>query len=269
MKKDDIIFLKNLQHELNNQPTDGNADPIFWGITEEQEVSAYPGCGDNYIIRYNGDIYREKDITKLKAILIKDNAFYDEDGVFYDEDGDISTLVGIYDNVDIECNEIEIFEYTNEQVLSHNTGAFLTKKACQDYIDKFGYNHRKPHTYAMTAFRNFELKRLLEILKTIDLSIESPDDKINLLSENEKEHIYRQQLNDYQLLDARIHYENYCSFYEDHCNYYGNNIDKSLFKLDEKTCQDLVDMFNAKRDCNVAENDTWKNTIEDYFNDLK
>ena len=47
------------------------------------------------------------------------------------------------------------------------TGAFLTKRACKNYIERYGYNHNDPHTYAMTAYRNFELVRLLNILKTI------------------------------------------------------------------------------------------------------
>ena len=49
------------------------------------------------------------------------------------------------------------------------TGAFITKRACKNYIEKYGYNHNDPHTYAMTAYRNFELGRLLKILKTIKL----------------------------------------------------------------------------------------------------
>ena len=47
------------------------------------------------------------------------------------------------------------------------TGAFLTKRACKEYIKKYGYNHNDPHTYAMTAYRNFELEKLLKILKTM------------------------------------------------------------------------------------------------------
>ena len=31
------------------------------------------------------------------------------------------------------------------------------KKMIAD-IKKYGYNHKKPHTYAMTAFRNYDLK---------------------------------------------------------------------------------------------------------------
>ena len=41
--------------------------------------------------------------------------------------------------------------------------------ACKEYIEKCHYNHSKPHTYAMTAYRNFELERLLNILKTMEL----------------------------------------------------------------------------------------------------
>lgn len=45
--------------------------------------------------------------------------------------------------------------------------------AKKEYIKKYSYNHRNPHTYAMTAYRNFELERLLNILKTIDLKDEA------------------------------------------------------------------------------------------------
>lgn len=34
MTKEDIEFLRDLQHELNTQPNDGNADPVFWGIIQ-------------------------------------------------------------------------------------------------------------------------------------------------------------------------------------------------------------------------------------------
>ena len=53
--------------------------------------------------------------------------------------------------------------------VSEETGAFLTKRACQEYICRYGYNHSRPHTYAMTAYRNYELARLLKILKTMEI----------------------------------------------------------------------------------------------------
>lgn len=30
----DYDFLKDLQHELNTQTNDGNADPVYWGVME-------------------------------------------------------------------------------------------------------------------------------------------------------------------------------------------------------------------------------------------
>jgi hypothetical protein len=34
ISRDDYEFLKGLQHELNTQTTDGNAQPVFWGVSE-------------------------------------------------------------------------------------------------------------------------------------------------------------------------------------------------------------------------------------------
>ena len=33
----DYDFLKDLQNELNTQSTDGNAQPVFWGVAETVE----------------------------------------------------------------------------------------------------------------------------------------------------------------------------------------------------------------------------------------
>ena len=108
-------FLKELQHELLTQPTDGQASPKFWGIMEEREVGVPDGCGDGRI--YMGD--------------------------------------GVVITVD------------KKSELSTYTGAFLTKRACKEYIDKYGYNHANPHTFAMTAIRNPEYETLINILETM------------------------------------------------------------------------------------------------------
>ena len=34
ISQEDYEFLKNLQNELNVQGNDGNADPVYWGISE-------------------------------------------------------------------------------------------------------------------------------------------------------------------------------------------------------------------------------------------
>lgn len=37
------------------------------------------------------------------------------------------------------------------------------------YIENFGYNHNDPKTYCMHAFRNFELEKLINIIKKINI----------------------------------------------------------------------------------------------------
>jgi len=44
---------------------------------------------------------------------------------------------------------------------------FKRKKNAELECLRDAYNHSQPRTYAMTAYHNFELERLLNILKTI------------------------------------------------------------------------------------------------------
>ena len=69
------------------------------------------------------------------------------------------------------CGDCSKIVYDVDE-LCRFTGAFITKRACKEYVEKYAYNHSQPRTYAMTAYRNFELERLLNILKTIDLKDE-------------------------------------------------------------------------------------------------
>ena len=57
ISKEDFEFLKDLQHELNTQPNDGNADPVFWGVLESEEVGVPDGCGDPYITYDDGTFF--------------------------------------------------------------------------------------------------------------------------------------------------------------------------------------------------------------------
>lgn len=161
-------FLKELQHELLTQPTDGQADPKFWGIMEEREIGVPDGCGDARI--YMGD--------GVVATLKEAVAYVDEwlEGC-YDPEGDVKNDweeidKGCADDVveflktyiDTQCRIVWV---DNRSELSTYTGAFLTKRACKEYIEKYGYNHSKPHTFGMTAIRNPEYETLVNILKTM------------------------------------------------------------------------------------------------------
>lgn len=164
--QEDYEFLKELQHELNTQSTDGNAQPVFWGVMEEKETYVPDDCGEYKVINYDdGRWTLEEAIEYVDSII---------DGYAEDIQNDWkelnkSYIWDVYNFMEKKLDEVSLglFDVMKENVLSRNTGAFLTKRACKNYIEKYAYNHNNPHTYAMTAYRNFELERLLNILKSI------------------------------------------------------------------------------------------------------
>lgn len=163
----DYSFLKELQHELNTQTNDGNADPVYWGVIETREEPAPEDCGEARIYNCDGD---GSVMTLDEVVRWVEDRLEDRDLIHIwdtlDRD-DIDTVLDfIHDEMGIEVASVVWTEEHSR--VSEDTGAFLTKRACQEYISKFGYNHSHPHTYAMTAYRNFELERLLKILKCID-----------------------------------------------------------------------------------------------------
>lgn len=161
---EDYEFLKDLQHELNTQENDGNADPVYWGVMEHRMEPAPEGCGDPVVYMGDGTVMTTEEAVQYVEENISDyseetqEAWKDVDKNWMD---DVVTF--IHDEMDIrECR----VEWQEEKAfISQETGAFITKRACKEYIKKCHYNHSKPHTYAMTAYRNFELERLLKILR--------------------------------------------------------------------------------------------------------
>jgi len=168
LRQEDLDFLKELQHELLTQDNDGTADPLYWGVMEEETVGVPDGCGDPII--YMGD-----GVTMDVDEAVK----YIEEGYLKDLDeanreewnentdkGCMDDVVYFMNNV-LDWRDVRIVWQEKQEVISRETGAFLTKRACKEYIQKCGYNHTNPHTYAMCAYRNYELDRLLKILKTM------------------------------------------------------------------------------------------------------
>ena len=172
LSEEDYEFLKNLQYELNVQAHDGNAEPVFWGVSEVyEEFRGESGeyGGEPYIRFDDGKYSLEEAIEEVECAL--------------------NTEENEYANVKDEWNEVdksdphEVRDFMAERMgwdniyeviyvekvrrVNENTGAFLTKKACKEYIKKYRYNHNEPQAYAMTAYRNFELDRLLNILKNL------------------------------------------------------------------------------------------------------
>lgn len=166
LSEKDYEFLKELQKELNTQPNDGNAQPVYWGIMETKEVGVPECCGEPKI--YFGDgAYGD---TKEACRLIEDYFQYYDDSIMDDwaevDKEDMNALVD-FAHEHYKWYDWRIVYLDEKQSLAEDTGMFLTKKACKAYIDRFAYNYSKPRTYAMTAYRNNEYDNLLRILKSI------------------------------------------------------------------------------------------------------
>lgn len=168
LSQDDAKFLRDLQNELLTQPNDGNAAPVYWGVIETREEPAPEDCGGARIYNCNGDC---SVMTLDEVVRWVEDRLEDRDLIHIwdtlDRD-DIDTVLDfIHDEMGIK--EASVVWTEEHSRVSEETGAFLTKRACQEYISRYGYNHSRPHTYAMTAYRNYELARLLKILKAMEI----------------------------------------------------------------------------------------------------
>lgn len=169
LPKEDYEFLKELQHELNTQETDGQADPVYWSVMEKREVLTRNYNGEPRV-QYDDGAYSLEELLDLVKENIDD---YDQEikdewkEVDKEEISDVAHFVCErmgYDN--IYCDDI--YYVTEEDHISQFSGAFLTKRACKQHIETNKYHYDQPRTYANTAYRNYELERLLKILKTME-----------------------------------------------------------------------------------------------------
>lgn len=164
ISEEDYEFLKDLQHELNTQENDGQADPIYWSVMDYITEGVPDGCGDAYVYMGDGCTMSLEEAVQYVDENLRD---YREELREKWEDVDKNCMNSVVDFIheDMEIRECRVVWMQEKEFISHETGAFLTKRACKEYIKLFHYNHSKPHTYAMTAYRNFELERLLKILR--------------------------------------------------------------------------------------------------------
>ena len=178
MKKEDIKFLKELQHEMLTQDHVCQANPRFWVVM--QEVKDYwvnDGADGIFINSHNdGETVFEGSIEELTEWIKKlDNVFYCNFNVCYVEFkygeeeytiGDTSDLQSFLDEYDE--NNYSVGEYRIREEIIPNT-MFLTLRECKEHIKANSYHYNKSvHSYAMTAWRSPQVQRLYEILEKTD-----------------------------------------------------------------------------------------------------
>lgn len=165
MKKDDIDFLRELQHELNTQEHDCQAAPRYWGICQEKYELLPEGFGDDCLL-YDGEMY---DLDDFVTFLYENG--YDEG---HEEEWGNVDKKDVVDVISFACDVHGMDVYAvsrtlNDTHIDHDSNVFLTKRACKKHIAQNGYHYSKPRPYAMTAWRNPEFERLINILQTMNI----------------------------------------------------------------------------------------------------
>lgn len=169
VSQEDYEFLKELQHELNTQDTDCQADPIYWSVMEKREVLALDGEGEPCIPYDDGAYTLEELIEDINENIEDYDQQIQDEWKECDKEEVYDVAYFAAERLGFNVYYKDIYYVEDEDYISRFSGAFLTKRACQQHIEGNKHHYDRPRTYANTAYRNYELERLLKILKTMKL----------------------------------------------------------------------------------------------------
>jgi hypothetical protein len=176
MNKNDIEFLKELQHEMLTQDTVCQADPRFWVVMQTVkdywvdddvdgicifDTDACENVFEGGIEDLGNWIKNEFDVvTKCEC----DNGFLeivceDENEYYINDVSEIRDFLEGYSS-----GRYSICNYRNREEIVPDT-MFLTNRECKEHIKSNDYHYNKPHSYAMTAWRSPQVARLYKILQ--------------------------------------------------------------------------------------------------------
>ena len=175
-KKDDIEFLCSLKKELETQSNDGTANPLVWGIMESDRIYGFDSeyasdwevCdGENAstVGEPNNIDAVLKELRKDYELTLEEADESDIEDIVYEANKELARRSGHKPSSGYAPLTLVFYQETEHLAKGP---VFLTKKAAKEYIERYGYNHKNPHTYAMCAYRCPEYDRVLKILKETD-----------------------------------------------------------------------------------------------------
>lgn len=203
--KEEILFLKELQKEMNTQDTVCQADPRFWVIEGSERVytgaeyannSCMIASDDGTVIadtlkeaiEYFKDNYDMDNIEILENTQYKNLHGYDIKQVRKDYDpnnpfdvsfgkyekeadlvDDFQELIDFLEECGIIAENVYSVAYYNIESKIYQDTMFLTNKSCKEHIRLNNYHYSSDaHSYAMTAWRSPEVEKLFKILQQVD-----------------------------------------------------------------------------------------------------
>lgn len=182
--QEEVEFLCNLQKEMNTQDTCGQAEPRFWVIKGSEEKTSADGYGDGCILfdenaaetvarnmKQAYEYLKEADIEEIKEIEFVEpdesiKVKWDE-GCFR-EQGELTTMEEVSDFLNGFHDRYRTISIEKVETIYQDT-MFLTQKEAEEHLKENSYHYSgDAHTYAMTAWRSPDVKRLWEILRGVD-----------------------------------------------------------------------------------------------------
>ncbi len=171
MQKQDIEFLKDLQHEMLTQDTVCQANPRFWVVREKRRsYGIEDGFDDGTEVVWDGETlagnlkelyeYLEENEEDIDIEYCEEHVIINADECkhFYN----IEDLVD-YMKEELNYDGLDIANYIEEYVIVPNT-MFLTKRECEEHIKNNHYHYNEPHSYAMTAWRSPQVEKLFDVI---------------------------------------------------------------------------------------------------------
>lgn len=180
--KEEVEFLNKLQHEINTQDHQSQADPRYWVIRDYDKVygdDLTSPDGISIVLKDSWDTICEQDYDMFNYEKFLNRVMEDLEEAEVDEEvlikiescDDYTEVIAM---VNEECDERYcVFEYTK---YPKDSGCFLTQKAAADHLKANHYHYSNDaHTYAQTAWRSSE-EKLWKILQTVNFNTVNHDE---------------------------------------------------------------------------------------------
>lgn len=152
---EDYEFLMNLKSELNAQDCRCTASPYYYTIRIKKRIIVPEGCGTEFL--YKDDIELEEKEEIIEYLL--------DNGETLSEEKLNKLDVGRLFCRMMDYHDFKLGEYDYEYVYEN---VFLTEKSCEHHIPIKKHNlGEEPVSYVDHAYRNPEMEKLLNILKSI------------------------------------------------------------------------------------------------------
>lgn len=157
----DTNDLKELGKKMNAQNTRMTQFPLFV-VQELKEVVKADGCGDRTIYVCDEDELSYEEYNEILDMQSEEDETVKKEFIEKSERFDSVEELNAFDSYAWRAVDI-----SDEWVISDMAGTFLTAEACETHIAQNSYHYRQPRSYAISAWRNYEMQEVMEYLSAL------------------------------------------------------------------------------------------------------